>query len=75
MGNRWLDESFEIKLRNHKKQAAEVRVVEHLYRGSTWEITQKSDPFLKSDSQTIEFRVQIPPDSEKIVTYAAHYTW
>jgi hypothetical protein len=75
MGNRWLDESFEIKLRNHKKQAAEVRVVEHLYRGSTWEITQKSDPFLKTDSQTIEFRVQIPPDSEKTVTYATHYTW
>jgi hypothetical protein len=75
MGNRWLDESFEIKLRNHKKQAVEDRVVEHLYRGSTWEITEKSDPFLKTDSHTIEFRVQIPPDSEKTVTYAAHYTW
>jgi hypothetical protein len=75
MGNRWLDESFEIKLRNHKKQAVEVRVVEHLYRGSTWEITQKSDTFLKTDSQTMEFRVQIAPDSEKTVTYAAHYTW
>lgn len=75
MGNRWLDESFEIKLRNHKKESAEVRVVEHLYRGSNWEITEKSDPFLRSDSQTIEFRVQIPPDSEKTVTYVAHYTW
>ena len=26
----WLDESFEIKLRNHKKEAATIRVVEHL---------------------------------------------
>jgi len=75
VGNRWLDESFEIKLRNHKKEPVEVRVVEHLYRGTTWEITQKSDVFLKTDSQTIEFRVQIAPDSEKTVTYAAHYTW
>ena len=72
---RWLDESFEIKLRNHKKEPVEVRVVEHLYRGATWEITRKSDTFLKTDSQTIEFRVQVAPDSEKTVTYAAHYTW
>ena len=53
----------------------EVRVVEHLYRGATWEITRKSDTFLKTDSQTLEFRVQIAPDFEKTVTYAAHYTW
>jgi hypothetical protein len=75
MGQRWLDEAFEIKLRNHKKEPVVVRVVEHLYRGTTWEITAKSDTYLKTDSQTIEFRVQVPPDSEKTVTYRAHYNW
>ena len=75
MGRRMLDESFEIKLRNHKKEPVVVRVVEHLYRGTTWEITQKSDTFLKTDSQTMEFRVQVPPDAEKTITYTAHYTW
>src|SRR6202142_3754204 len=30
----FVDESFEIKLRNHKKEPATVRVVEHLYRWS-----------------------------------------
>lgn len=75
MGRRTVDESFEIKLRNHKKEPVEVRVVEHLYRGETWEITQKSDTFLKTDSQTIEFRVQVAPDAEKTVTYSVHYTW
>jgi hypothetical protein len=74
-GQRWLDEAFEIKLRNHKKEPVVVRVVEHLYRGTTWEISAKSDTYLKTDSQTIEFRVQVEPDSEKTVTYAAHYTW
>ena len=73
--NNWLDESFEIKLRNHKKEPVVVRVVEHLYRGATWEITAKSDTYLKTDSQTIEFRVQVAPDSEKTVTYTTHYTW
>ncbi|MEO6055163.1 MAG: hypothetical protein ABIP97_14240, partial [Chthoniobacterales bacterium] len=27
----WADESIEIKLRNHKKETVEIRVVEHLY--------------------------------------------
>ena len=55
----WMDESFEIKLRNHKKEAVEVRVVEHLYRWDNWEIRQKSDDYVKTDSQTIEFRVSV----------------
>jgi len=72
----WLDESLEIKLRNRKEQGSvEIRVVEHLYRWSTWEITEKSDSFAKTDSQTIEFRVQVPAGQEKTVTYKAHYTW
>jgi len=29
---RWLDESFEIKVRNHKSEPVELRIVEHLYR-------------------------------------------
>ncbi len=74
-GRRMLDESFEIKLRNHKKEPVEVRVVEHLYRGTNWEIVQPSTTYLKTDSQTMEFRVQVAPDAEQVVTYTAHYTW
>jgi hypothetical protein len=72
---RWIDESFEIKLRNHKSTPVEVRVVEHLYRWSNWAITQKTDEFKKTDAQTIEFHVTVPADQEKTVTYTAHYTW
>ncbi|MGA8299176.1 MAG: DUF4139 domain-containing protein [Terriglobales bacterium] len=68
-------ESFEIKVRNHKKDPVEVRVVEHLYRGENWEIAVKSDEYRKIDSHTIEFPVKIAPDEEKVVTYTAHYTW
>jgi len=68
-------ETFEIKVRNHKKEAVDVRVVEHLYRGTNWEVTAKSDDFSKKDSQTIEFPASIAPDGEKIITYTAHYTW
>lgn len=72
---RWTDESFEIKLRNHKSAAVDVRVVEHLYRWHNWAIPLKSDEFQKTDAQTIEFHVHIPPDQEKTVTYTAHYSW
>ena len=73
--DRWVDESFEIRVRNHKKAPVEVRVVEHLYRWTTWEISQKSDEFKKNDAQTIEFRVPIPANGEKTVTYMVHYSW
>ena len=75
-GDKWIDESFEIKLRNRKKtDAVEIRVVEHLYRWSNWNITQHSDAFLKADAQTIEFRVQVQPDEEKTLAYTVHYSW
>ena len=70
-----IDETFEIKLRNHKKDAAEVRVVEHMYRCDNWTITQKSDDFAKTDSHTAEFRVPVPANGEKTVSYTVHYTW
>jgi hypothetical protein len=73
--NHWSDESFEIKLRNHKKEAVEIRVVEHLFRWYTWEITEKSEPFLKTNAQMMEFRVQLKPDEEKTLHYTAHYSW
>jgi hypothetical protein len=75
-GDKWLDETFEIKLRNRKKtDTVEFRVVEHLYRWSNWNITAKSDEFTKKDAQTIEFRISVKPDEEKIVTYTVHYSW
>ncbi|HEX4605466.1 MAG TPA: hypothetical protein VH724_15810, partial [Candidatus Angelobacter sp.] len=70
-----VDESFEIKLRNHKKEPMDVRVIEHLYRWNNWDIAKNSDTFNKLDSKTIEFRVHIPADDEKVLTYTAHYTW
>jgi hypothetical protein len=72
---RWADESFEIKLRNHKKEPVEIRAVEHLYRWNNWDITAKSDPFIKTDAQQMEFVVALKSDEEKTVTYTVHYSW
>ena len=72
---KWVNETFEIKLRNRKKEAVEIRVVEPLYRSANWNITAKSDEFVKKDSQTIEFRVPVKPDEERTVTYSVPYSW
>jgi len=72
---RWLNESFEIKLRNHKTEAIEVRVVEHLYRWTNWDILKNSDAFKKLDSKTVEFLLQIPADGERTLAYKVHYSW
>ena len=73
--NKWVDEAFEIKLRSHKKEAVEVRVVEHLYRWMNWAVVEKSDEFAKTNAQEIQFRVKLAPDEEKVITYKVHYSW
>jgi len=70
-----MDESFKITLRNRKEEPVEIRVVEHLYRWTTWEITQSSLPHEKKAAQVIEFRVPLKPGEEKELTYTVHYTW
>ncbi|MBM3290821.1 MAG: DUF4139 domain-containing protein, partial [Candidatus Hydrogenedentes bacterium] len=71
----WVDEMFEVSVRNRKKEAVEIRVVEHLYRGANFEVRGPSMEFSKTDARTIEFRVKLQPDEEKKLTYLVHYTW
>ncbi|MBA3543209.1 MAG: hypothetical protein H0T83_02030 [Chthoniobacterales bacterium] len=71
---RTMEEAFEIKLRNHKQEPVEIRVLEHLNRWQSWEVIEKSDPFTKKDASTIEFVVRLKPDEEKSVRYRARYT-
>jgi hypothetical protein len=71
----WADETFEIKVRNHKQEAVQVRVVEHLYRWVNWDLTSKSMDFKKTDARTIEFRPAIAPGGEATIIYTVHYSW
>lgn len=69
------DETFQIKVRNHKDEEVEVEVYEHPWRWSQWEITKTSEQWEKVDQTTIKFPVKIPKNSEKIITYTIRYTW
>ena len=72
---RMVDESFEIKLRNHKDQPVNVRVKEHLYRADNWQISESSQEYAKDDANTVHYDVSVPKDGEKTVKYTVHYTW
>ena len=68
-------ESFAITIKNSKEEAVAVTVVEDLYRWSNWSIQDNSAPFKKTDSQTIEFEVDLKPGQEKVVSYTVQYNW
>jgi len=63
------EETTRIKLRNHKEEAVEITVVEHIW--GQWTITANSLPFVKKDANTIEFTAKIPADQEVVLTYTA----
>jgi hypothetical protein len=71
----FLDETFEIRVRNHKKEPVTFTVVERLYRGLNWRITQESQLHRKTESQKMEYKVTVAQDSEQVVNYTVHYTW
>lgn len=72
---RKFEETFEVKLRNHKESDATVTVVEHLYRWTNWKIVDASAKWTKKDAQTIEFEVPVKKDGEAVVTYTVKYSW
>ncbi|HWB59114.1 MAG TPA: hypothetical protein VG733_06470 [Chthoniobacteraceae bacterium] len=73
--NHTVDETFEIKLSNHKKDAVEIRAVEHLSRYDNWEIEKGAPDYVKTDANTIEFHIPLKPDEVRTFTYHVHYTW
>jgi len=71
-----LEETYEIHLRNRKDdQAVEIRVPEHLFRWSNWQIVEASHDYTQLDASTIEFRVTVQPGEEQVITYTVRYSW
>ncbi|MDZ7401958.1 MAG: DUF4139 domain-containing protein [candidate division KSB1 bacterium] len=64
--NSW-DESYQIKLRNHKDVPVEIVVVEKFY--GFWEIKKSTHTYKKKDANTVEFLVNVPRDQEVTLEY------
>ncbi|HSO71443.1 MAG TPA: DUF4139 domain-containing protein [Thermodesulfobacteriota bacterium] len=59
--------SFEISLRNHKKEDVVIKVVEPL--PGDWKVLEHSHPFTKMDSGTLAFEVPVARDKEANLIY------
>ena len=70
-----VEETFEIEVRNHKKTAVTVRVVEHMYRWSEWEIVAGDKDYKKMDARMIEYYKDIPADGSVKFEYTVRYKW
>lgn len=71
----WMEETIEVKLRNHKAEPVKVIIRESMYRWQNWEIVESSLQFEKQDARTIHIPLTLKPDEEAIVTYKVRYTW
>ncbi|MCM8785433.1 MAG: hypothetical protein NC827_03015 [Candidatus Omnitrophica bacterium] len=60
-------DTYEIKIKNYKKEDIVVDVIEHLY--SNWEIIEKTHDYEKVDAFTIKFPLKVKGNSEETVKY------
>jgi hypothetical protein len=72
-GNRSRQDAYEIRLRNHKKEAVQVTVIEHFW--GDWKIDPATHPFVKKDANTAEFKVPVPVDGESVLTFTVNTKW
>ncbi len=59
--------SFEISLRNHKKEDVVVKVVEPV--PGDWKMLSSSHAYVKTEAFTAEFNISVPKDQEVKLTY------
>ncbi|HHX44803.1 MAG TPA: DUF4139 domain-containing protein [Chloroflexi bacterium] len=75
IGERSIEESYEITIRNHKAEQVVVRVIEHLFRAQDAEITDSSAKPLMLDATTARWDLTVPADGEVTLTYTVLYRW
>jgi hypothetical protein len=65
--------TYQLTLRNRKDREVEIRWREALNEGEAGTVSEPSMPFERIDARTLEFRITVPAQGEKIVTYKADY--
>ena len=70
-----VEETIQVKVRNHKDGATNVLVYEHPWRWSQWEIIKSNAEWEKVDQSTLKFPVKIGKDEERVVLYTIRYSW
>ncbi len=75
LGERHIEETIQIELRNQQDEAVTVRVIEHLFRAHDAEVTESSMEFEQIDANTIAFEVEIDAEDTATLSYTVVYRW
>jgi len=59
--------SYNIELSNSKSEVQDVTVIEHFH--GDWQIIDNSEKYEKTDAFTIEFRISVPTNVKKTISY------
>jgi hypothetical protein len=72
---RRMEETIEIKVRNHKEEPVDVLIRETLFRWSENDVVEATHRYEREDARTVRFPVTIPRDGEAVVRYRVRYDW
>ncbi|OQX85409.1 hypothetical protein B6D60_07860, partial [candidate division KSB1 bacterium 4484_87] len=73
-GKRSREETWEVKIRNHKEgDNVEVQVVERFHY--FWKIKSSSHRYKKLSANKVQFSVPVMRDSEAVLTYTVKLSW
>jgi hypothetical protein len=65
--------TIEVRVRNHKDEPIDARVLGRLWGHANWEVTKATHVWQKEDFQTISFDITLKPNTEAIIQYTVHY--
>jgi hypothetical protein len=73
LGNCSSESAFEIEIRNHKDEKAQVEILEPVH--GDWEIVQSSHPSEKKEAREFAFLADVPARGATKVTYRVRLRW
>lgn len=69
IANNVYESTWEVTLRNHKKEDVTIGVLENMALFGEWEVLSSTHPFEKKDVSTIKFNIPVPKDGEVKLIY------
>jgi hypothetical protein len=72
---RQMTEKIEVKVHNKLDRAAQVVVREHMQRWSNWAVQEESIKGKQVGVVSREYRIKVPANASKSLTYTVQYSW
>ena len=75
LGERTIEESYRIALRNRREDEVTTRVIEHLFRAQDAEVLSSTEGYEMPEPNTLRYDFDLAADAEKVITYTVRYEW